>query len=177
MSQQQSARYQRSAGGMVGALVVLVGLIGVWLALHALTGNDPPSPVQTVDYTRDVPTARKAAGFDLVAPPRLPSGWRATTVSFTPGLRSHWHLGVLTDQGRYVGLEQSTESVTSMVRAYVDESAARGTPLDVSGQSWSTYTDARGDLALARREGRTTTVVIGHRVPRSDLVSYTASLR
>jgi Protein of unknown function (DUF4245) len=174
---QQAARYQRSFGGMIGAMVVLVVLVLVWVGVQTLRSDAPASAVRTVDYTSSVGPARKAADFDLVAPPRLPQGWHATTVTFTGDPGAHWHLGVLTDKSRYVGLEQGDESVRSMVQEYVDESATRGQQIEVAGQPWSTYTDSGGDLALVRRQGRTTTLVIGHDVPRSDLVSYTASLR
>lgn len=174
---QQSARYQRSAGGLAGALVVLVVLTGAWVAFRSVLSRDPTSPVQRVDYARDVPLAREAADFHLVAPARLPPGWQATTVRFTPAPGAHWHLGVLTDQRRYVGLEQGADSVRSMVEEYVDASAVRGRPVDVSGDAWSTYTDSGGDLALVRRVGRTATLVVGHDVPRASLVSYAAQLR
>jgi hypothetical protein len=173
---QQTARYQRSFGGMAGAMVVLLVLVLVYVGVQALFSR-PEAGVRTVDYARVVPDARKAADFDLVAPRRLPAGWRATTVSFTTAPGSHWHLGVLTDKGRYVGLEQADRPVRSMVSDYVDEAAGRGSPTEVAGRPWATYTDAGGDLALVRRVGRTTTLVVGHDVPRSDLVSYTASLR
>ncbi len=162
---------------MVGALVVLLAVVLGWVALRALTSSDAATPVRTVDYTRDVPAAREAADFRLLAPPGLPSGWRATTVRFTGPPRAHWHLGVLTGEDRYVGLEQGQDSVASMVERYVDEAATRGEPVDVAGRPWATYSDSGGDLALVRRAGRTTTLVVGHDVPRSDLVSYVASLR
>ena len=174
---QQSARYQRSAGGMVGALLLLVVLILAYLGLQALTGNRHPDPVHTVAYGQDVPAARKAADFPLLAPPRLPQGWRATTVSFSGPPDAHWHLGVLTATDRYVGLEQGHDTVRSMVQAYVDKAAYRGRPVDVEGAAWASYTDPGGDLALVRRTRGTTTLVVGHEVPRSDLVSYIESFR
>ena len=173
----QAGRYQRSAGGMVGAMIVLVALVVAWVGLKALTTQDPQSPVRTVDYARDVPAVKKAADFDLVAPASLPEGWRATTVSFADRPVQHWHLGVLTDRDRYVGLEQGGQSVRAMVEEYVDKAASRGAPVDVAGRRWATYTDAGGDLALVRRTGPTTTLVVGHDVPRAELVTYTASLR
>jgi hypothetical protein len=132
--------------------------------------------VHTVDYRGDVPAARKVARFALVAPPSLPHGWRATTVSFTDQ-PPHWHLGVLTDRDRYVGLEQGDASVRAMVVEYVDRAPTRGAQVDVAGRPWTSYTDGGGDLALARREGGTTTVVVGHDVARAELVAYAASLR
>jgi hypothetical protein len=174
---EQPGRYQRSTGGMVGAMLVLVAVVVGWVGFRAVTSDKPERPERTVDYARAVTPARKAASFDLAAPPQLPAGWRATTVRFTPGADQHWHLGVLTDEDRYVGLEQADDSVASMVEEYVDEAAEQGRPVDVAGNSWSTYTDDGGDLALVRRQGRTTTLVVGHEVPRADLTAYAASLR
>jgi hypothetical protein len=173
----QGGRYQRSAGGLVGAMAVLLVLLVAWMSLRALTSNDPASPVREVDYAQDVPAVQKAADFDVLAPPSLPDGWRATTVSFEDQRPQHWHLGVLTDRDRYVGLEQGGRSVRSMVEEYVDPAATRSGPVDVSGQRWASYTDSGGDLALVRREGATTTLVVGHGLPRAELVAYTASLR
>jgi Protein of unknown function (DUF4245) len=174
---QQSARYQRSPRGLIGALVVLVVLVIGWVGLRSLIFPTETTPVATVDYAQVVPSARKSADFDLLAPPRLPAHWRATTVGFSDSPGRHWHLGVLTDKDRYVGLEQGNESVRSMVEAYVDDAAARGGPVSVAGRPWATYTDRGGDLALVRRVGRTTTLVVGHEVPRSTLVAYAGSLR
>jgi uncharacterized protein DUF4245 len=174
---QQASRYPRTFGGMVGAMIVLVALLLVWVGFRALTSSEPASPVQRVDYTLDVAPARKAAHFHLVAPPRLPAGWRATTVTFTDTVPQHWHLGVLTDQNRYVGLEQAQQSRGSMVATYVGKDTTRGAPVQVAGRAWSTYTDPQGDLALVRHVARVTTLVVGHEVPRSALLDYVASLR
>jgi hypothetical protein len=174
---QQTARYQRSAGGMVGAMVLLVVVVLLFVGFRALLAKQPERAVAAVDYRREVPAARKAADFALLAPPSLPRGWEATTVTFSDSPGSHWHLGVLTDENRYVGLEQGDEPVSSMLTTYVDQSTTRGKPVTVGGQSWSTYTDAQDDLALVRREGRTTTLVVGHAVPRAQLLAYAASLR
>jgi uncharacterized protein DUF4245 len=177
VSQEQPARYRRSTGGLVAAMVVLVAVVLVGTALHSLVSGEPATPTSPVDYRSEVPAARKAADFALLAPPRLPAGWRATTVGYRDDPRPHWHLGVLTDQNRYVGLEQGDLPVRSVVHQYVDASATKGRAVQVDGSSWATYTDAGGDLGLVRRSGRTTTLVVGHEVPRAALVSYVASLR
>jgi hypothetical protein len=177
VSQEKPSRYQRSTGGLVGAMVVLVAVVLLGTALRSLVSRDPTTPTATVDYRSEVPAARKAADFALVAPPRLPAGWRATTVGYRDDPRPHWHLGVLTDQDRYVGLEQGDLPVRSVVHQYVDAAATRGRPVTVDGSSWATYTDAGGDLGLVRRSGRTTTLVVGHEVPEATLASYVASLR
>ena len=63
-----------------------------------------------------------------------------------------------------------------MVEEYVDKDAQRGAAVDVDGRAWRSYTDAGGDLALVRRDGDATTLVVGHDVPKATLVSYTAGL-
>ena len=173
---EQAGRYQRSAGGMVGAMAVLVVLLVAWVVVQSLVKDQPDSAVRPVDYAKVVPPAREAAKFDLVAPASLPKGWQATSVSFQDASPQHWHLGVLTDDDRYVGLEQGQRSLASMVEEYVDKDAHRGPAVDVDGQSWRTYTDTGGDLALVRRDGGATTLVVGHDVPKATLVSYTAGL-
>jgi hypothetical protein len=177
VSQQGGGRYQRSVGGMVGAMVFLVALVVVWVGIRALTSQDPPSPVQTVDYTAEASAAGKAADFPLLSPTTLPPHWRATTVRFTPPPETHWHLGVLTGQDRYVGLEQADVRVSSMVSQYVDQAARRGHGVVVRGAPWQTWSDAQGDVALVRRSGRATTLVVGHDVTRAALTAYVASLR
>jgi hypothetical protein len=162
---------------MVGAMIVLVVLVVAWVGFTSLTTKDPTSPVRVVDYAQVVPAAKRTADFDLVAPATLPDGWRATSVNFSDAPGARWHLGVLTARDRYVGLEQADRSVRSMVEQYVDKEASRGAPVDVAGRRWATYTDAGGDLALVRHDGTTTTLVVGHDVPRNELVSYSASLR
>ncbi|MCW2818115.1 MAG: hypothetical protein JWR42_902 [Marmoricola sp.] len=162
---------------MVTAMVVLVGVILAYLGVQSLVTNQPSTAVRTVDWASVVPGARKAASFDLLAPSSLPRGWRATSVTFTDTKPSHWHLGVLTDADRYVGIEQGFGSVSSMVTDFVDDRATRGAAVDVAGRPWTTWTDGGGDLALVRRSAGVTTLVVGHEVPRSTLVSYTASLR
>ena len=173
----QAARHQQAPLGMIGAMIVLAVLLLAWLGFRSLTSDDPDSAVRTIDYAQVVAPAREAASFDLVAPASLPTGWRATSAGFTDTVPQHWHLGVLTDQDRYIGLEQGPATVRSFVEKYVDEAASRTGSVDVAGRRWTSYTDSGGDLALVRRDGGDTTLVVGHDVPRATLESYVAGLR
>ena len=157
---EQPGRYQRSASGMIGAMLVLLAVVGAFVVFRAVNRNEPESPVRTVDYQQTLDYARDQADFPLPAPASLPEGWRATSVDFVPEpLR--WHLGLLTDEDRYVGLEQSRSSVDKMVETYVDPEAIRGKPVQVEGQTWRTWTDEGGDTALTRETGEVTTLVVG----------------
>jgi hypothetical protein len=162
---------------MVGAMIVLLAVVVAFVVLRELNRNDPASPVRAIDYTSDVEFARDRAGFEVLAPERLPEGWRATTVRYVPGAMEHWHLGMLTEDDRYVGLEQSTASADSMVEDHVDEAATQGEAVSVGGAEWTTWRDAGGDLALVREEAGTTTLVVGHEVDADVLADFTASLR
>jgi hypothetical protein len=174
----QAGRYQRSAGGLVGSMIVLGVLLVAFVGIRSLTDRHPDTAVRVVDYAKVVAPAKQQADFHLVAPSALPTGWRATSAGFDEsGGSQHWHLGVLTDQDRYVGLEQGDDTLRSMVSQYVDEQAERGKRVDVAGRPWTTYTDSGGDLALVRSGAGATTLVVGHDVPQATLVAYAASLR
>ncbi len=173
----QAGRYQRSTSGLVGAILVLLVLVGGYVALQAVTRVDPPSPVREVDYSRVADLAREQAPFDVEAPPSLPDGWRATNVDYVDGVNAHWHLGMLNADGRYVGLEQSASSTKSMVETYVDEQAVRGEPVRVAGQTWTRWSDDGGDVALVREVDDTTTLVVGHEVPVQELADFVTTLR
>jgi len=160
---------------MIGAMLVLVGGIVAFVVLRDLNREVPGSPVKAVDYARTAEYAQEQAGFEVLAPDELPVGWKATTVGFVADPAS-WHLGVLTDQGNYVGLEQAQGSVASMVSTYVAPATTRGKPVIIDGQTWASRSDSDGDTALVRRAGRVTTLVVTT-ADEDVLVDYIESLR
>jgi hypothetical protein len=172
-----AGRYQRSVGGLVGAMLVILAVVIAFVVLREVNRNDPASPVRAIDYSRDADFARDQAKFAVVAPASLPQGWRATTARYVPGAEEQWHLGLLTEDDRYVGLEQSADSAETMVEQHVDEDATRGEPVAVAGAEWTTWRDDEGDLALVREDGGTTTLVVGHEVGADVLADFAASLR
>jgi hypothetical protein len=133
---------------MVGALIVVVAL-GVFVVWFRSTDQEA-TPVKTVEWTPWVKAGRAEQQLVLFAPARLPQGWRATSVKYSGGTGAHWHLGLLTDSGKYVGIEESRGSTQDLVEQYVDESAVRGEDVSVDGETWQTWTDAGGDYALVR---------------------------
>jgi hypothetical protein len=172
---EQAGRYQRSATGMIGALLVLLGVIAGFVVFREIIREDPESPVTAVDYQQPLGFAREQAGFPVLAPERLPDGWRATTVDFS-GEPPRWHLGVLTDEDRYVGLEQARSSEKSMLTTYVDADPTQGEDVTVAGQAWQTWTDDGGDTALLRTDGEVTTLVVSS-ASQDVLVDYVRNLR
>lgn len=172
---EQPGRYERSATGMVGAMIVLLLVVGAFVVFRDLNRTDVDNPAETVDYQQTLRFAQDQVDFPLLAPTELPEGWRATSVRFIPE-PSRWHLGVLTDEGRYVGLEQSHSSPGKMVETYVDREAVEGEPMRVVGDTWQTWTDEGGDTALVRERDGVTTLVVGT-AGVDVLVDYIESLR
>jgi hypothetical protein len=173
---EQPARYDRSFGGMIGALLVLLLLVGAFVLLHQLNSSEPANPAKPVDYSTPARYARGTATFDLLAPRRLPSGWIATSVRFQNGRDETWHLGCLTGERRYVGLEQEDAPLSSMLEEFVGKDAERGADVPVAGRTWETWTTPDDDRALVRETDAVTTVVVG-RVPQSTLETFIGTLR
>ncbi|HSV41546.1 MAG TPA: DUF4245 domain-containing protein [Nocardioidaceae bacterium] len=173
---ERAGRYQRSFSGMVGALLVLLAVILVLVLLRDGARDDVPDPVRAIDYSESLEFYRAEAEFPLLAPPSLPDGWKATSVSFKPARPQTWHLGVLTDEGRYIGLEQSRDTESTMVAEHVDPGATDTDPVTIAGERWNAYRDEGGDYALARRSGGITTLVVGT-ATEDELVAYVDSLR
>ena len=123
----QAGRYQRSVAGMIGSMVILVVVIAAFVVLREANRTTPEATVETVDYARTAEFAQDQLDFPIVQPRPLPDGWRATSVRFVPE-PSSWHVGFLTDEDRYVGLEQARRSEQKMVESYVDPDAVVSAP-------------------------------------------------
>ncbi len=175
---EQAGRYQRSVAGMIGALIVLVAVIAGVAGLQALNRPGHPDPVQPVDYVTPAKYAAKQARFDLLAPASLPKGWEATTVRFTDG-RPRALAPRLPDRGRPLRRPRAGAAAgrAAWWPSTSTRRARRGASVSVDGDRWQSYTDSGGDLALVRRTGGATTLVVGHEVPRATLARYVRSLR
>ncbi len=170
-------RYQRSFSGLVASLLVVVAVVGGLVALQKLSNvGTTPNPAPTVPYLQTVKYARQQSHLHLLAPTHLPPGWRATSVRYVDTPDEHWHLGVLTGQDKYVGLEQADAPITAMVKKFVDHHAQHRPAVRIGGVRWAAWADSGGDYALCRRAGHTTTLVVGTATP-AQLKSYAASLR
>lgn len=172
---EQPGKYERSFTGLIGAMIALLLVVGAFVLLRDANRNQPANPVEPVDWRRPASYARGEADFPLLAPRRLPEGWYATSVRFERQDGQAWHLGMLTDDQDYVGLEQSADSPTTMVEEFVDEEAVRGDDVVIDGQAWQAWSDDE-DEALVREGGRVTTLVVGT-TSQQVLVDFVRSLR
>lgn len=165
----------------IGDILRSVAAIGViLLALFGfgkLFTQTPEDPVSAIDYQQTLQQVRTTTDIDVLAPPALPEGWRATSARFEPGSPGEdgsWHLGVITDDDEYLGVEQSQLSVRNAVERWAAGSEEAGSA-QVAGQVWSVRAGPRDRTTYVVREGDRTTLVTGT-VPPDELESYISSL-
>ena len=173
MSEQPTRRYQRSFNGLIGAMIVTVLFVLAFVGWRSLFRNDVDDRVEPVDWTESVQVA-KQAGLDVVRPRELPDGWTATSVDLRAGDEPRWGLGVLTDEGRFVGIRQQDTSVSDLVETYVDEDASEGDEVRVDSavsDTWQTWSDDGGDHGYSAEVGDDVVLVYGS-APAADIEAY-----
>lgn len=170
---QQPSRYTRSFGGMTGALIVTVLFVIAFVAWRSLFRTDTDDTPPTVEWQESVELADQA-GLQVVRPRELPEGWAATSVDLFAGDDPRWGLGVLTDDGDFVGIRQEDTSVDALVELYVDEKADAGddatVPSDVT-DTWQTWADDGGDHGFSTEVGDEAVLVYGS-APVEEIETY-----
>lgn len=169
---EQPGRYQRSAGGLIGALLVLLLVVGGFVALRALGREELEVEPEAIDYLPVVESVQQS-GLEVAYPPSLPDGWQATSVDAGPGGDVVFGLGMLTAEERFAGLRQESTRLEKLVEVYVDENAAAGESIqagtgELAGE-WLTFTDEDGDTAFGREAPEGTLLVYGS-ASRDDLL-------
>jgi len=167
---------------MVGAMIVVLAFISVGRIWRAVSNSDQATEQPTVDYTGWVRSAKQDGRLKVLVPMTVPSGWRATSASYDSGAVPHWHLGMLINDKTYVGLDESLMPMDDMVSSYLSSGAKRGAEVRIAGQVWQSWTDTRGDYALARSfpapKGKfPEQVLVGGSASPSQIREYVASLR
>lgn len=174
MSQAGLERPRAGLSDMLRSLAVLLIPVLAFVGYQTLL-RDEPDPIPPVDYAGAAASARDDGALAVLTPAALPAGWRATSVRYTPGPHAHWHLGVLTDDDEYVGLEQVVDDAEDAAATFAPDTVAAGS-VTVAGLRWLLRTSSDDETALVRSDGDVSTVVIGT-VPRDVLVSYVETLR
>ena len=171
---EQAGRYQRSPGGLVGAMLVLLLVIGAFVGFRALNRNELEVEPERVDYLAAVEAAQ-SEDREVAYPATLPSGWRATSIEAAAG--ADWGIGFLTPDG-FAGVQQSESSLRELLRTHVDEETTSRPPVEPGGDlggRWEAYADAEGDLAYASEVDGQTLLVFGS-APESDLLTLVERL-
>ncbi|WP_210438599.1 DUF4245 domain-containing protein [Nocardioides xinjiangensis] len=159
----QPSRYNRSFGGMTGALVVTVVFVLAFALWRSLFRGEAEEPTQPVDWQESVRLAQDA-DLSVAHPRQLPDGWEASSVELRAGADPRWGLGVLTDDGDFIGIRQQDSSVADLVELYVDEEAEGGDEVSVDSEvarTWQTWTDDGGDTGYSTELGDEALLVYG----------------
>jgi hypothetical protein len=170
---QQPSRYQRSFPALVGAMLVTVAFVLVFVAWRALFRSDVDTEPVAVDWTDSVELADEA-GLPVVRPRSLPDGWIATSVELRASADPRWGLGVLTDDEQFIGVRQEDSSVEELVRTYVDEEAVAGDDVTIASDvadTWQTWSDDGGDRGYSTELGDDAVLVYGS-APAEDIEAY-----
>lgn len=170
---EQPGRYQRSASGMVGAMVVLLLIIGAYVGFRALNREELEVEPERVDYLAAARFAQES-DWTVVYPTTVPDDWKPTSVASRPG--DAWGIGFVTPDG-FAGLHQSDDSTDDLLETYVGEDAAEVGPVQIEGAEtpWQAYEDSGGDLGLLGEVDGEQVLIYGS-APTADLQRLAGSL-
>lgn len=171
------SRYQRSTNAMVGAMIVTLAAVLLFVGWRAIFRADVETEVEPVEWERSVKLAEDV-GLTIVRPDALPAGWVATSVELAAGDDPRWGMGLLTDDGDFVGIRQQDTSIDQLVRTYVDEDADRGDAVTIPSavtDTWETWTDDGGDRGYSTEVGDDAVLIYGS-APAEDIEELIATL-
>jgi hypothetical protein len=171
--------YRRSSTGLLGAMVATVAAVLLFVGFRSLTRDNEATPVPAVDWKISLQAARADGKLAVLAPPATPPGWKATSVSFTPGADPAWHLGLLTTTSKYVGIEESRDDLGTLVEDHVYGAVTKGGEVTVGGSTWRVFTGSHGDYALGRSTehgGESESQLVVGSAPPATIRDLTASL-
>jgi hypothetical protein len=142
---------------MVGAMAVLLVIIGVIVAVTRGCSFDPGAPAAdrssapSVNVSAKLKEAAAAVTFP-VRQPSLPRSWHPNSSSTAPvgsGARANVvvRVGWLTPGGRYVQLSQSGAALPDVLASETGTEPARSGSVSVDGVSWATYPSRRDEVA------------------------------
>lgn len=146
---QGSGRYQRSAAGMVGAMIVTLLAIVAFVAFRAINRDDLVVEPTVVDYLGTVEALQEGDDLDPAYPLTLPEGWIATRAVFSADNLA-WELDLLTDDEKYIGIRQAAIRDKDLIEEYVDEEGRSGEVIGIDSgvaTEWRTWTVDGGDTA------------------------------
>ena len=154
---------------LLAVVLVLVGWIGGWF------GSDAKLEQEPVDYLEVAAQAADGASYRPLAPAELPDGWRATQATWDPGTE-HWHLGILTGDDAYVGVEQATGLDEDELLATYAEDAQPGGQVEVGSRRWQLYTDEADNRTTLVRSDAGVAVLVTGSIPQDELATFVESL-
>jgi hypothetical protein len=149
-----------TAGDMVRSIAVVLAVVAVILLLNAR--DERGTTVREVGYAGPLASARSAAAYEVVGPVGLGDGWRPTSVRVPRedgGIV--WHVGFVTPEGEYAGLEQAASTTRRFVERFAAGAEVTG-DVRIGPATWQRLEGGDPEpRALVLRGDDSTTVVAG----------------
>ncbi|MFG1620421.1 DUF4245 domain-containing protein [Kribbella sp. NPDC049227] len=151
----------RTLTNMVWALLACFIVVAF---LMIVTWRPKHEQVKAVEYTAQLEDAKKIVPW-VRGPEPMPSGWTATSVEFRTPEQAPitWHLGVVTNEKKYVGLEQSNVTGGKYQSDELGRTSDDGTST-LGGVTWQrkVLLDRKEENALVLVGSGATTIVTGN---------------
>ena len=161
-------------GDVLRSVVVLVVAVVALYGIGQFFYSGPDQPVRSVDWKPAAESAARNADYPVLAPKSLPEGWNATSARYTPET-GRWVLGVLTKNEDYLGVEQTTSSVRSVLERVAEGSEPAGSA-QVRDRVWAINAGPGDRITYSSRVDGITTVITGT-VDQPALEDYIESLQ
>ena len=173
----QPSRYNRSFGGLVGSMIVLVVVVLGIVIFRAAFRTTPDYDPQPVDY-RSLVVSIQQAGLTPAYPAELPAGWFVKDATFDTGDRPVLDLAMTTSDDHFAGLHEEDQDVQELVDTYVGTDATPDGTVTIDSDvasTWQAFSDPGGDHGYAAEVGGQSVLVYGS-APEDELKTLVASL-
>ncbi len=157
---EKAGRYNRSTGGLIGSMIVLVLVVLGIVIFRGAFRETPDYEPQHIDYLELV-TSVQQLGLKPLYPPELPDGWYVKDAAFTPGDRPVLDLVFATDDDHTAGLHQEDTDERSLLTKYVGGGVTpdEGRDLTTEVATWTAWQDTDSDHAYTAEVGDNTVLV------------------
>lgn len=153
-------------GRSLGLMILIAAAVLFLTPARGLVFPDKANKMQPVDYSSELTGWRELTGVSALAPVGLPKSWHANAASLDhtdPQAGISMHIGFVTSDGKYAGLDESTASAQVELGQVLGDSGQKvaGTAT-ISGVIWQTRTSDRGEQAFTRTAGKVLIIVTGN---------------
>ena len=166
-------RGRQTVRDMVLSMLVVTGAVAL---LFLPWNHRNVDPVKVVDPAATVATAREVVSWPVLTP-HLPATWRCTSarIDSAGDAQPIVHLGYLTPETRYIGIEQSATKVTSFVHDAVVGGQPAGTST-INGVVWTRYVSSDGVQKSLVQSAPGATYVVNSQAEWPEIETFTRSL-
>lgn len=166
----ESSRLHRQRQTVNNLVLSLLATLGIVLVIVLMVPRNAPATVgKPVDWHS---VAAQGAGVepDPLLSPELPKGWTANSAQLDSGSTTGidvWHVGFISPQRQYVGLDQGFKADDNWIAGETDDIRATGSTT-IDGVKWVVYDNRSGQsgstavsYALVATHAHSTVVLSG----------------